>query len=671
MPRPPVVRWLVPIAAFAAVFAMAVARAWTSDDAFITYRIAEQWLAGAGPVFNPGERVQVFTHPLWLAVLTVWRASGLSLFPGAMALSVAIFAAGLAALVAAFRDKPAAVGTCATLLFFSRTVTDFASGGLETPLSFALFAFAVAALRSGRPRAALACLCLLPLNRLDLLPWALPFAWVAAQDRTPSRARAIAWLCAPAFVYALAATVYYGAPLPNTANAKLASSALGRFDEGLGYVVASLAVDPGSLALVVAAVLAAAIGLRRSGATGIDRRIALAALVAAAVDFAYALWTGGDFMLGRFVLPALWALTAALLALFPAQASQDRPAAWAAGCLGILALLVALNGSSTTQLWIGLDPESPRRGIHRVGAVDERRVYIPWYGAFSKLPAPGRYDDPLTAQPRLLVGLGENSYFGKLAQPYVDTFALSDPLLARTLPVGAGRPGHGFRPWPREFWRWRDPSHRFGDPRLDSLASDLRLAHLDGTLFSSERFAAIARLALEAPLDSGALVITPQGEAVVFDIDPATLYRPSGDASAYAVWLRLFDEARLEPPVRLPLALDAQCRPYPVEGALSDPHAIAVPPGTRLRLSCPKALLAEAPIAMRIGAEMPGATQFNFTGDMVAISRPLAWWLDAVPGWLTQGWREKPRPALAQAGLLALIAAALFLAKRREAPPPR
>jgi len=146
----------VPAAAFAAVTAMAAARAWTSDDAFITYRVAEQLLAGHGPVFNAGERVQVFTHPLWLAALAAWRACGASLFPGAMALSVALFAVGLAILLWTFRDKPLAIASGATLLFFSRSIADFASGGLETPLSFALFAESIHAIRVGSAHAALA-----------------------------------------------------------------------------------------------------------------------------------------------------------------------------------------------------------------------------------------------------------------------------------------------------------------------------------------------------------------------------------------------------------------------------------------------------------------------------------------------------------------------------------
>ena len=641
MTRPGLTRWAVALSAFTAITAMAAARAWTSDDAFITFRVVEQWLAGHGPVFNQGERVQVFTHPLWLGLLTLWRATGLTLFPGAMALSVMLFAAGLAVLAGSFRDKPAALATCATLLFFSRAFVDFASGGLETPLSFMLFAFAAAALRAGRSRLALACLCLLPLNRLDLLPWALPFAWLAAGRTVKSRLLALAWLAAPALAYAALSTLYYGAPLPNTANAKLAGPLLARLDQGLGYVVASLAVDAGSLALAIAGAGAAVTTLRMARARpfGTDERLAAAGLAAAAVDLAYAVWAGGDFMLGRFILPALWALALALLASFPTDAPRERRRAWAAACLVSLAVLTAIAGNATAHLEFGANLQSARRGVVAVGALDERRFYLPWFGAyspFSPIPEP---EAPLAATPRLVTSLGWSAYSGKLAQAYVDLHALADPLLARILPVGYDRPGHGYRPWPRDFWHWREEGYRFGDPRLDDLASDLRLAHL-APISSPGRFAAIVRLAFAPWLESGVLIATPRDGSIVFDMDLATLSKPFAGAEAYEVRLRLFDEVRVEPPVDPPVMLDAACRPYVAAGDLSRLHAIVVPGRGRFSLSCPRGVLAQAPLLLSVGVAPREGRGFKYSDEVTVIWRPSAWWLGDVPGWLTHGWRD-------------------------------
>ncbi len=54
-----------------ALVALAYRLRWTFDDGFIYFRSVDQLLAGNGPVFNRGERVEAFTSPLWLAILTV------------------------------------------------------------------------------------------------------------------------------------------------------------------------------------------------------------------------------------------------------------------------------------------------------------------------------------------------------------------------------------------------------------------------------------------------------------------------------------------------------------------------------------------------------------------------------------------------------------------------
>ena len=38
---------------------------WMLDDAFISFRYAENWVSGHGPVYNAGERVEGYTNFLW------------------------------------------------------------------------------------------------------------------------------------------------------------------------------------------------------------------------------------------------------------------------------------------------------------------------------------------------------------------------------------------------------------------------------------------------------------------------------------------------------------------------------------------------------------------------------------------------------------------------------
>ena len=49
---------------------------YTVDDAFITFRYARNLVAGLGPVFNPGERVEGYTTFLWMLLMSAGLALG-------------------------------------------------------------------------------------------------------------------------------------------------------------------------------------------------------------------------------------------------------------------------------------------------------------------------------------------------------------------------------------------------------------------------------------------------------------------------------------------------------------------------------------------------------------------------------------------------------------------
>ena len=60
------------LSAAASVFILAalLKTAWVCDDAYITARTADNFLNGYGLRWNTDERVQAYTHPLWLFVFT-------------------------------------------------------------------------------------------------------------------------------------------------------------------------------------------------------------------------------------------------------------------------------------------------------------------------------------------------------------------------------------------------------------------------------------------------------------------------------------------------------------------------------------------------------------------------------------------------------------------------
>lgn len=648
-----------PLLFLAAAFAMAAARAWTCDDAFITFRVVDQWLSGNGPVFNLGERVQVFTHPLWMLVLAAWHGLGGSLFPGAMVLSLAFYAAALAFLYAGFSDKPLALAVAFTSFLLCRAVSDFATGGLETPLTFALFAAAVWAMRRQADVAAVALLALLPLVRLDLALWILPLAVVLlARVKEGRRVAVAAALALPAFGWAVFSTIYYGAPLPNTAQAKLGAELPARLDSGLGYVAASFANDPGAFALLIAAALIAAVQWRRGNLDRGDRDLALACSASAVLGIGYAVWTGGDFMLGRFILPALWALGMLMLVSFPPAVEKRAGRRAAAATLAILAAFHLLTGQSANNLWLGLEEKSLLRAVGFAGATDERRVYIPWLGAYAANRLVARTDEsPPTQRPRIVAMLGQNGFLARREQPVADILGLADPFVARLAPLPNGRPGHAYRPLPPDFDRWRDPGHRFGDARLDALAQDLRMAHRSTSLFTTERFAAVARLLTLGPIPGDALVVAEEESEWRIELKPARLYRP-GPAAKYAVWIRRYDPGHIGYFSEFPRGLDAHCRPVDMPPERRNEPALEVPAGEAVLLRCAKRDVGSDGILVRIGARVAGdAIAYD---EIIPVVRPFLGWTSGFAEWLVEGWDEKPRPAVAVALCLLLAAALLW-----------
>ena len=129
-------------------------RRWTTDDAFINYRIVDHLLAGHGPVFNAGERVEAYTSALWLGLLALGQAlTPLRIEHVAIAWSIPLSAGGLVAMALGSRRllQPAATEADAdddgdsapriwwlpagTLVLVALApVWDFATAGLETGL---------------------------------------------------------------------------------------------------------------------------------------------------------------------------------------------------------------------------------------------------------------------------------------------------------------------------------------------------------------------------------------------------------------------------------------------------------------------------------------------------------------------------------------------------------
>ncbi|MBI4786345.1 MAG: hypothetical protein HY782_04785 [Chloroflexi bacterium] len=117
------------------------------DDAYISFRYAQNAILGYGLVFNPGERVEGFTNFLWTALMIPLEGAGMDVGRGSMVLGV-LFALAIMWLVVRFAkivDAPPSVGMLAVLLLaVDGSFTLWAISGLETAMfAFLIFAGAV------------------------------------------------------------------------------------------------------------------------------------------------------------------------------------------------------------------------------------------------------------------------------------------------------------------------------------------------------------------------------------------------------------------------------------------------------------------------------------------------------------------------------------------------
>ena len=337
--------------------------AWLSDDAYVSFRTADNLVHGYGLTWNVQERVQAYTNPLWMLLFAgvYWLTH--EAFYTAIFLSITVSVAA----VAWFAWKIAKTRSAAVLgvlvLTVSMAFVDYSTSGLENPLTHLLLVLFLwlyltretiaeetiaegdlppapedapaktdGAGSRGLPFDALPGVlsmlaALSAVNRMDSLLLFMPaLLYVLWRRRTW---RCLGWMAAgtlPLLLWLGFSLVYYGFPFPNTAYAKLNNGIAGRAlaEQGCYYLWNSLKFDPLTLTTIVFA-LGVACWRRRWRELAVALGIFLYLL--------YIVKIGGDFMSGRFLTTPLLAAVCLLGTL-----SWSSKRAWAPA-LAVMALL--------------------------------------------------------------------------------------------------------------------------------------------------------------------------------------------------------------------------------------------------------------------------------------------------------------------------------------------
>ncbi|MGC2049279.1 MAG: hypothetical protein WA635_11815 [Gallionella sp.] len=424
---------------------MFLVTAWIGDDAFITLRVIDNFINGYGLRYNVIERVQVFTHPLWLIFLTPFYTLTQEAMVTSMVISVILSLAAMWLL--ATRIAITIEYGCLLVLVAvaSVAISQYSTSGLENPLTFLLLALFVWQLyRISEAEWIPAGIAgLLALNRLDLALLVGPVvAYLLFRTHGKDRAKVTVAAFLPAFAWMVFSLIYYGAPFPNTAYAKLGSgySSDTLILRGLNYTKIFVLTDP-LLALLIGKVVFDALRNRNWATKLLGVGIALYILYIAVI--------GGDFMSGRFFAsPGFLAICLLARTPVPQWVAKQTNLIFLVS-IGILVALLVMR--ATVQ---------QNHSIPSNGITDERVFYADnglfpvltkWINTgvepVQELGQRGMaLKDEAQRTGTLIYTVQMNmGMIGYYSGPYVhniDILALTDAFLARLPAIPGGRIGH-------------------------------------------------------------------------------------------------------------------------------------------------------------------------------------------------------------------------------------
>ncbi|HQQ63900.1 MAG TPA: hypothetical protein PLF22_10040 [Pseudomonadales bacterium] len=290
--------------------------AWVAEDAFIILRSVDQFLHGHGFRWNPQDRTQVYTSPLWFLLVIASTLFCKTLYLNLIGLSLVLHVA-LLTLMARLIKNIWHWSAAVLLLTLSQSFFDFTASGLEYPLVFLLLgSFVLFYLRNQHLQdrfwlAASAGLALV--TRHDLLfilsPMLLHLGWRFYRELPrQSFVAMLGIFLLPITGWTLFSLLYYGVPFPNTAYAKLAIPGVSEADRlrrGYIYLSVSLQMDP------LTPILLAIASLHLLCDRQTSRKMLGAGIL---VNFLFVCWIGGDYMIGRFYAPIYLAAVLGLTA---------------------------------------------------------------------------------------------------------------------------------------------------------------------------------------------------------------------------------------------------------------------------------------------------------------------------------------------------------------------
>jgi arabinofuranosyltransferase len=438
-----------------------VISAWLSDDAYITFRTIDNFINGFGLTWNVSERVQVYTHPLWMFILSAFYFITREIYFTSITISILISTGAVLLLFYKLSNSITNTIFISLILIFSKAFIDYSTSGLENPLTHLLIVvFFILYFKDEGEGNKLFNLSLITslavLNRMDIILIFLPALLVIYFRGNKWKGLLIAAAgFSPFILWEIFSLFYYGFPFPNTAYAKLNTgiSQIELIQQGFHYFLYSFYLDPLTPIVLLAGLTIPLVSKNRT---------LLPLTIGIALYMIYILNIGGDFMGGRFfsapVLCSAIVISKINFIWFRLRHTQI------AIILSVIMLgLLSPKPTIFSTANYGFGPKifkAFRFGPYIVnmyhGITDQRMWYYEFTGLLNNVFERNIYKYPLIQYAKKLRKSGQRvltkdiigmlGFYSGSNMHIIDPRALSDPLLSKLPSSEFWRGGHKPRP---------------------------------------------------------------------------------------------------------------------------------------------------------------------------------------------------------------------------------
>lgn len=475
------------------LFLILIKTAWVSDDAYLTIRSVDNFVNGYGLRWNILERVQIYTHPLWMFLLSATyyfiRNPMITFYTQTILVSlIAIYVFGVN-----FTKSYINIFFGFSILYFSKAFIDFSTSGLENPLSHLLIILFLVVFFKQEDFSLKEIFILffiaslVAFNRMDTFVILLPSLLYVLYKKRNIQSILYAFIGFLPFIFwEIFSLIYYGFPFPNTAYAKLATGIEKTLliQQGYRYFYDSLLRDPITLIVIFTAVLSVFISKKTK-----DIFIAVGILI----YLVYLVQIGGDYMSGRFfsVLIIIAVILLIRLGLFNDFSSSRKYY-----ILFISLVFFRFYLLNTYSPFIGnvnIIHDDRKLSVSTSLVNINLDTFLPDNDWVRKGLAHKEKGIKLTVQDTA----GMLAFYTGPNVHIVDRYALGDPLLARLPAIEQDEVliGHFYRSVPAGYWRFnRSYGNEIEDENLKKYYEKLSIIIHDENLFSLERITMIWRM---------------------------------------------------------------------------------------------------------------------------------------------------------------------------------